>query len=257
MDRKKVIDLNCDLGEGQGLTGSEKDATLMKFVSSVNIACGYHAGDAETMERTVRLAKLAGVAIGAHPSYPDLEGFGRRELRMPADEIREIVRIQVSHLMSICTKQGVALAHVKPHGALYNTAAKDRAVASAIVDGVMDVDPALAIVGLSGGELVTVSEERGIRVLNEAFADRSYESDGSLTPRTVAGAVHSDSSTTAAQALRLVTEGIVKTRQGDEIRIAADTICIHGDGPNSIYIASAVKDALEKASVDIEAPTLS
>jgi UPF0271 protein len=236
------IDLNCDLGEGAG-----NDEALMPFITSANVACGLHAGDALTMTRTVRWAKQHGVAVGAHPGYADREHFGRRALNMPPDEIESLVRYQLGVLAAIASAEGVALTHVKPHGALYNQAATDRAVAQAIVDAVIGFDRALTRVGLAGSILVEVGLEAGLRVANEGFPDRAYNPDGTLMSRGLPGAVLESVDAVAANAVRLATQGIMFGTR----RIAVDTLCIHGDGPQAVGFARAVRAALVQHHVQL------
>ncbi|MDQ3169715.1 MAG: LamB/YcsF family protein [Acidobacteriota bacterium] len=229
-----TIDLNSDMGEGVG-----EDDALLAVVSSSNIACGMHAGDPSVMRRTVRAAKAAGVAIGAHPGFPDLEGFGRRDVQMPPAEIEDSVIYQVAALAGIAAAEGAALAHVKPHGALYNMAAKDAAMADAIARAIAQVDRVLVMVGLPGSALERAAAKAGLRFAAEGFADRAYETDGSLVSRAKPGALITDPALAAEGALRLVREGRVST------------ICIHSDTPHAAAIGAAVRRALEGAGVRV------
>ena len=238
-----TIDLNCDLGEGAG-----HDAGLMPLITSANIACGGHAGDKATMCTTVELAQKHGVAIGAHPSFADRENFGRRELVMSAEEIWAMVMIQIMALRAIAP-----LRHVKPHGALYNLAARDATVAGVVADAVLAVDKELILFALAGSELVNAGRARGLRVAEEVFADRTYQADGSLTPRSRPEAMIQDEGIMAAQALRMIHEGKVRSTDGVEVSIKADTICIHGDGPNAVTFAQRLKVELRKAGIEIKA----
>ena len=242
------VDLNCDLGEGY-----PNDAALMDYVSSVNIACGLHAGDDATMRATVRAAIEKGVAIGAHPSFPDRENFGRTAMRLSADEIREIVTKQIQRLKIICDAEGGKLTHVKPHGALYNQSAKDPAVADAIAQAVRDLDGDLVLFGLSGSASIDEAKRLGLRTASEAFADRTYERDGSLTPRTEPNALITDTRSAADQALRMVLSGNVITASGEPVAIDADTICIHGDGEHALEFAVAIHKKLTENGIRIGA----
>ena len=224
------IDLNCDLGEGAG-----HDVELMKLVTSANIACGAHAGDEATMRETVALAMKHGVAIGAHPGFADRENFGRRDLSLSAGEVEDLVAGQLVALRAIAS-----ITHVKPHGALYNLAACDAVVAGAIIEAIRAVDSGLVLFALQGSVLVRLGRERGLRVAEEVFADRTYRVDGSLTPRAEPGALITDEAECVAQALRLVTDG-------------ADTICLHGDGPHAVAFARRLRDELERTGVAVRA----
>lgn len=232
-----TIDLNADMGEGAGA-----DEALMDVVTSANVACGAHAGDEQTMRRTVRAAKAAGVVVGAHPGFPDREHFGRRELTMAPAEIEETVRTQIAALAAVARDEGVALAHVKAHGALYNMAARDIDMAAAIARAIAAVDPALVMVGLPGSALQRAAQAAGLRFAAEGFADRAYEPDGSLVARAKPGALITDPDHAAAGALRLAREGRVRT------------ICIHSDTPGAVDIARAVRRALDAAGVRVAAP---
>lgn len=249
MAQRIAIDFNCDLGEGCG-----DDAAILPFVSSASIACGLHAGDAETMWRTVALCREHGVAIGAHPSLDDREGFGRRELEIAPDRAGALVLYQVGALAAICRAQGARLAHVKPHGALYNRAARDPALAGAIARAVRDFDPALILFGLADSELTRAGEAAGLRVAHEVFAERRYEADGRLTPRTHSKAVIEDIDEALAQVRVMLREGAVIARGGERVPIRADTVCLHGDRPDAAAFARALRAALEADSVRVTAP---
>ncbi len=242
------IDLNCDLGEGY-----PNDAALMDYISSVNIACGFHAGDYATMRATVRAAMEKGVAIGAHPSFPDRENFGRTAMQLSTDEIREIVTEQIQRLKIICDAEGGKLTHVKPHGALYNQSAKDRAVADAIAHAVIDFDDDLVLFGLSGSASIDEAKRLGLRTASEAFADRTYERDGSLTPRTEPNALITDTRSAADQAVRMISSGNVIAVSGEPVAIDADTICIHGDGDHALEFAAAIHKKLNENGIRIGA----
>lgn len=241
--RMARIDLNCDLGEGAG-----HDAELMALVTSANIACGAHAGDEAIMRATVSLAQRHGVAIGAHPGFADRENFGRRELELPASAITELVRAQIEALRAIAPVR-----HVKPHGALYNLSARDDGVARAVAEAVRAVDPALVLMGLAGGALLRAGRACGLRVASEVFADRTYQPDGSLTPRTRAEALIADEDTAVAQVLRMVGEGRVRATDGTDIPVQADTVCLHGDGPHAVAFARRLNAELRRVGIDLRA----
>ena len=249
----KTIDLNCDMGESFGAWTMGEDADVLAHVSSANIACGFHAGDADTMRRTVELAVRAGVAIGAHVSLPDLQGFGRREMRVSADETYALTLYQIGALAGFARAAGTRLRHVKPHGALYNMAARDAALAAAIARAVRDFDAALILVGLAGSELPRAGERAGLAVAREAFADRRYESDGSLTPRREPDAVIEDVDAVVAQAIAIATRGAVTTRLGGTLSLRADTICVHGDRPDAGMFAQHLRTALDAAGIAVAA----
>jgi 5-oxoprolinase (ATP-hydrolysing) subunit A len=245
-----TIDLNCDMGESFGAWTMGQDADVLAHVSSANIACGFHAGDPATMRRTVEAAVAHGVAIGAHPSLPDLAGFGRREMRVSADETYAMTLYQIGALAAIARAAGAQLHHVKPHGALYNMAAKDRALADAIAGAVRDFDDKLILVGLAGSELPRAGETAGLAVAHEAFADRRYESDGSLMARSKAGAVIDDVETAVAQAVSIAARGEVEGANGT-LRVRADTICVHGDRTDAAAFARRLREALETAGIAV------
>ncbi len=242
----RSVDLNCDLGEGAG-----HDAELMPLVSSANIACGGHAGDEATMRATIRLALQHGVAVGAHPGYADRANFGRVELPLSVAEVRGLVLGQVQHLLAVALQCNARVRHVKPHGALYNLAARDPAVAHAVADGVYEADPRLLLVGRAGGALLEAGAACGLGTISEAFADRSYQADGSLTPRGQPGALLADEGAAAAQALRMVREGKVTASDGSDVPITADTICLHGDGAHAVAFATRLRAELERAGLEI------
>lgn len=240
------VDLNADLGEG-----APDDADLLALVSSANIACGWHAGDARLMQRTVAAALDRGVAIGAHPSYPDREHFGRREMQLKPDDVRADLIYQIGALAALVRAQGGALHHVKPHGALYNQAARDPVLADAIAAAVLDVDPSLALYGLAGSELLRAAVRAGLRPVAEVFADRGYRADGSLVPRSQPGALVDDVDEAVARTLRMVRDGTVQAVTGETVRLRADTVCLHGDGPHALAFARALRAALTAAGVDV------
>ena len=240
------IDLNCDLGEGAG-----HDAELMPLITSANIACGAHAGDDATMLATVTLALQHGVAIGAHPGFADRANFGRCELSLSSGEIHALVLRQVRALQAIARELGGQLAHVKPHGALYNLAARDAVTARAIAAAVHEIDPRLRLFGLAGSKLLEAGAAAGLVTVSEVFADRTYQPDGSLTPRDRPEALISDANSAVAQVLRLVREGKVRTTDGSDIAVRADTVCLHGDGPDAVAFARRVSAALLAAGVEL------
>ncbi len=238
------IDLNCDLGEGAG-----HDAELMAFITSANIACGGHAGDADSMRTAVALAVRHGVAVGAHPGLNDREGFGRREQPLTPAQAHELVAAQVRALQQIARDAGARLTHVKPHGALYNMAARDAALAQAVAAAVREADPQLVLVGLAGSRLPAAGRACGLRVAGEVFADRSYEPDGALTPRSRPGALVTDEAVAAARVLRMVRDGRVRAADGTDVPVQADTVCIHGDGPRAVATARRLHQELRRAGI--------
>lgn len=242
------VDLNADLGEG-----APDDAELLALVSSANIACGWHAGDARLMQATVAAALRHGVAIGAHPSYPDRENFGRSEMQLAPDAVRADLIYQIGALDALVRAAGGRLHHVKPHGALYNQAARDPDLADAIAAAVLDVNPALAVYGLAGGELLKAAERAGLRAVAEVFADRGYRADGSLVPRSQPGAFIEDTGTAVARTLRMVRDGVVQAVTGETVPMQAQTICLHGDGPHALAFARALNQALTQAGVQLRA----
>jgi UPF0271 protein len=242
------MDLNCDLGESFGLYRLGNDETLLSIVTSANIACGLHAGDPLVMQRTVRMAVSKGVAIGAHPGYPDLQGFGRREMNLSAEEVEAFVLYQIGALMGFIRAEGGELVHVKPHGALYNQAAKDRVLARAIVQAVKRFSRQLIVVGLAGSVLVEEAREAGLPASAEGFPDRAYNPDGTLKPRREPGAVLETVDAVCQQAIRLATRGAGDGAQ----RVPVDTLCIHGDGAHAVEFATAVRNALQKAGISLQ-----
>jgi UPF0271 protein len=243
-----TIDLNCDVGEGCGA-----DEALMPLVSSANVACGGHAGDEASMRETVRLARRHGVAVGAHPSYPDRAGFGRERLPRSGAEVRADVVAQVRALAAICRAEDVPLVHVKPHGALYNAAAEDEALARAVAEAVRDVDPGLVLVCLAGSPMVRVARGLGLTCAEEAFADRGYTSRGTLVPRGEPGALVQDPEVVAARASRMARERTVVAVDGTTVPVAADTLCLHGDTPGAATLAAAVRARLAGDGVRVRA----
>lgn len=247
----KSLDLNCDMGESYGAWPMGNDAAILPLVSSANIACGFHGGDPGTMRKTVQEALANDVALGAHPSLPDLAGFGRRVMQITPQEAYDMVVYQVGALAGVAASQGARLHHVKAHGALYNMAAKDGALARAICTAVRDVDDELVLYGLAGSLLVSEGQAAGLKVAQEVFADRSYQDDGSLTPRTQPGAMITDADRAVAQVLRMVQEGSVVSVSGKVVPLQADTLCIHGDQPDALLFAGAIRAALQDAGIAV------
>jgi UPF0271 protein len=245
------IDLNCDCGESFGPWQMGDDPALLPHVTSANIACGAHAGDPTTMRRTVRLARDLGVGVGAHPGFPDLQGFGRRVLDMTPAEIADSVVAQIGALYAIARAEGVELTHVKPHGALYTYAATMPAAAEAIAQAVASFSHDLILVGLAGSALVTAGRAAGLRVAREAFADRTYEADGSLRNRRLPGAVIHDDRRALAQAIAIVMERSAQTHEGGYVSLEADTICLHGDTPGAAARAALLRRELEAAGIAV------
>lgn len=237
------------MGEGCG-----NDAELMKYISSTNIACGFHAGDADTMKRTLELAIENNIAIGAHPGYRDRENFGRTNMELSTKEVYEIVTEQIAALNDVAKPCGTQLAHVKPHGALYNQAARDAELAASIAEAVRDFDSELILYGLSGSVSISEAKKYNLKTANEVFADRTYQNDGSLTPRTQSNALIDDLEQSATQVLDMVKYGRVRTVDAVMIKVAADTVCIHGDGANAVEIARSIRRRLEAENVEIVAP---
>ena len=243
----KQIDLNCDMGEGM-----DNDAMLMPLISSANIACGYHAGDDSIMRATVALAKQSGVSIGAHPGFSDKENFGRTEMQLSENELYQLVWDQINLLQTITKELDTQLHHVKPHGALYNMAARDASMARVIAQAVKDVDAALIFYGLSGSYLISEAQALGLRTASEVFADRTYQENGSLTPRSQANALIHDQSISLKQVLLMIQEQSVTAVSGKTVSLTAETICIHGDGPHALSFAQQINSALHNASIKIQ-----
>ena len=266
------IDINCDMGEGFGAYSFGNDGELLPYVSSVNIACGFHASDPVIMGRAVAAAKAAGAGIGAHPGLPDLQGFGRRAMAISPAEARAFTLYQLGALDAFCRSGGAApgafcrasgaapgahcrkesaLRHVKPHGALYNMAAADKTLAEAICDAIASFDETLILLGLAGSELLAAAAKKGLRAASEVFADRAYEEDGSLRARGLPGAMIEDAGEAAARALRMASEGLVRAASGKDIAVRADSICVHGDGPRAPEFARAIRAALQAAGIQV------
>ncbi|WP_207534335.1 LamB/YcsF family protein [Desertivirga arenae] len=246
-----IIDINCDLGEGFGNYRMPNDIILFDYISSANIACGFHAGDPGVMEQSVKLAVEKGVAIGAHPGLPDLQGFGRREMKISAREAYQITIYQIGALYAFVRAAGAKLHHVKPHGALYNMAAKDSQLAEALAQAVQDFDPSLTFYALSGSEMITASSKLGLKTASEVFADRTYQNDGTLTPRSKPNALIKDQEQSISQVLQMVKEQQVYSVEGKAVKLKADTLCIHGDGTHAVDFAKLIHERLVNTGVQI------
>ncbi len=242
-----ITDINCDMGEGM-----DNDALLMPFISSANIACGYHAGDEFIMKKTIELALLNHVSIGAHPGFADKAGFGRKEMQLSSEEIYDQVTQQVYLLQKIAASLGTKLKHVKPHGALYNMSVKDASLAANIAKAVYDVDPNLVLFGLSGSYSIIEARNNRLRTASEVFADRTYCDDGSLTPRSEPNAMIESVEVSIQQVTQMVMQQVVISNSGKEIPIVAETICIHGDGENALLFAENIYHSLQKNSIAIQ-----
>ena len=247
------VDLNSDVGESFGAYTIGQDPILLTHITSANVACGFHAGDPGVMRATVALAKQHGIAVGAHPGFPDLVGFGRRELHATPREVEDFVVYQVGALVAIAAAQGMRLQHVKPHGALFNMAVHDSALADAIARGTAAVDRSLIFFGLPGSELIAAGRRAGLRTASEVFADRAYEPDGTLVSRRKAGAVIHDPAAVVERVVRMATDRTVVAVDGSVIRLELDTICVHGDTPGAAELAARIRGALTDAGVDVRA----
>ncbi len=247
------IDLNGDVGESYGVYTLGHDERIIPSLSSVNVACGFHAGDPAVMRRTVRLALEHGVVVGAHPGFPDLVGFGRRSLGASASEVEDLVLYQVGALAGIVAAEGGRLAHVKPHGALYNMAAADRVRADAVARAVASFDRQLILFGLAGSHLLDAGRDVGLRVAAEVFADRAYDAEGCLVERSVVGAVIDDPAAVVARATEMVLDGRVTALTGETIHLTPDTLCVHGDTLGAVNLAAGIRTRLEASGVSVEA----
>jgi UPF0271 protein len=246
------IDLNADVGE-RSAGGPQGDGPLLRYVTSANIACGFHAGGPSVMRQTVDLAAGLGVAVGAHPGFPDIEGFGRRELTVSPQDVEDFVVYQVGALAAIAAAQGVRLQHVKPHGALFNMAARDPALADAVARAAKVVDPALILFGLPGSALVLAGERAGLRVAREGFADRAYQRDGTLVPRSREGSVITDQEAVVRRAVRFARDQRVECIDGIDIHVPVETLCVHGDTPGAADLAARIRGALAGQGIDVRA----
>ena len=245
------IDINCDIGESFGSYRLGRDEEVLDYITSANIACGFHAGDPGTMRKTVLLALQKNVGIGAHPGFQDLIGFGRREIKVSPIEAYELVVYQIGALAAFVHAEGGKLQHVKPHGALFNMAAKNAELAAAIAEAVYKVNPELILFGLSGSELVKAGKQLGLRTANEVFSDRTYQHDGSLTPRSEALSLIKDQETAISQVVSIVKEGKVTSIQGTDVHLKANTICIHGDGETALEFAKNMMHTLTVQGIRI------
>ena len=247
------IDLNCDLGESFGAYTIGMDSAVIPYITSANVACGYHAGDPLVMQKTVAACKASGVHIGAHPGYPYLMGFGQRNITATPAEIKAYVQYQVGALSAFCAAAGVPLCHVKPHGAMYNMAAKDEALARAICEGILEVNPALTLLALSGSAMVRAARELGLGVKSEVFADRGYQADGTLVPRGRPGAMITDEDEAIARVIRMAKEGVVRSVDGMDVPLVADSVCVHGDGEKALAFVRRIRAALTDAGIEVRA----
>ena len=250
------VDLNCDMGESSRLNAYslEKDLAIMQYVSSVNLACGYHAGDSHTMHRLVEAALERNIAVGAHPSFPDRDNFGRTAMQLSPGSVYDIMLYQIGALQAFLQVYHARLHHIKPHGALYNMAAKDRTLANAICQAIKDYDDKLFVYALAGSELSQAAGDHGLQAIEEAFADRTYQQDGTLTPRTEPGALIEDTGACLRQVLQLLEQGTVYTKDNVIIALKADTVCIHGDGAHAEAFAAAIFQSLKQHHVIIRQP---
>ncbi|MBN2897316.1 MAG: LamB/YcsF family protein [Clostridia bacterium] len=247
------IDLNSDLGESFGSYKIGMDDAIIRLVSSVNIACGWHAGDANVMADTVKKAIESNVGIGCHPGFPDLMGFGRRVMAVSPKELKNYVKYQIGALNAFVTSEGGRLQHVKPHGAMYNMAAKDKAMADAIAEAIYEVDPSLILMGLSGSQLLESGKAMGLKTASEVFADRAYQRDGSLVPRSQEGAVIHDKEQAVSQVVQMIKDGTVTAITGETIAIEAESICVHGDNEKALEFVELIHRRLEAEKIEIGA----
>jgi len=245
------IDLNCDLGESFGAYTIGMDEAVIPYITSANIACGYHAGDPLVMEKTVALCKRYGVSVGAHPGLPDLIGFGRRRMDVTPGEAKAYVQYQLGALKAFCDGAGIPLRHVKAHGALYNMAAKDPGLAHAICAAIQAVDPNLILLALSGSEMIRAAAEMGLSSASEVFADRAYQRDGSLVPRRQIGAMIEDEETAVSRVVRMASEGRVTAIDGTEIPIQAQSVCVHGDGPQALAFVQKIRRRMASSGIEV------
>ncbi|TDM01150.1 LamB/YcsF family protein [Macrococcus hajekii] len=245
------IDLNADLGESFGNYTIGNDAAIIPLITSANIACGMHAGDFNVMEETIKLCKTQNIGIGAHPGYNDLMGFGRRKVDMPYDEVEALITYQVGAIQAFCKRHDVKLNHVKPHGALYNATFQDEQLAECIVSALYKLDPELKVMGIAGGHLVHAAEAKGMTAIHEVFADRNYEADGTLVSRSESDALIHDADEATAHILRMINDGVVKAKDGTLVPIKADSICVHGDGPEALQFVESIRKALQAQHIEL------
>ncbi|MDR3185429.1 MAG: LamB/YcsF family protein [Christensenellaceae bacterium] len=245
------VDLNCDLGESFGVYTLGTDEELVGYITSANVACGYHAADPCVMSKTVSICKKANIAVGGHPGFPDLLGFGRRNMDVTPSEMKAYVQYQTGAILAFCMSYGIKLQHIKPHGAMYNMAAKDIELARAICTGIKEIDPDIILLGLSGSCMLTQASELGLRVAKEVFADRGYEDDGSLVKRGKAGALITDDEKVILRVIRMIKEKKVTTVNGKDINIEADSICVHGDGAHALDFVKKINASLKKSNISL------
>ena len=245
------VDINCDMGESFGVYRLGFDEEMMSHITSANIACGYHAGDPIVMERTIALAKNHGVSVGAHPGFPDLVGFGRRNMELTPQEVRNDIIYQAGALAAFAQIEGVSLQHVKPHGQLYNLAAKDKPMTEAICDAISALGKNLILVALSGSQMAEIATKSGLKVAREAFADRAYHRDGSLVSRKREGSVIDDPERVAERVIQMVQEGKVQSIEGDLIDLEVDSVCVHGDTPGAVQLAQTIRRKLQEAGISV------
>jgi UPF0271 protein len=250
----KAIDLNCDMGESFGAWKMGDDRGIMPLISSANVAAGFHAGDPSTIRATVALAVEHGVAVGAHPSLPDLQGFGRRAMKVSAQEVYDLVLYQAGAIEAFARAAGTKLHHVKIHGMLYNMAAKDAELSDAIARAVRDFGGDVILYGLSGSAMMDAAKRVGVRAVGEVFGDRSYQADGTLTPRGQPGAMITDAAASVAQVLMMVEQGKLRAQSGVEVPVDAGTLCLHGDQPDAVPFAKALREALAARGIEVRAP---
>lgn len=248
-----TIDMNCDLGESFGAYTIGSDQEILPFITSANLACGFHASDPLIMARTVAECKKNNVAIGAHPGYPDLQGFGRRNMVIPANEVKAMVMYQIGALNAFVKANGLTMQHVKPHGALYNMAAKDYALARAVCEAIAEIDPSLILMAQAGSQMQKAAEETGLQMAREIFADRAYEEDGSLVARSKPGAMITDEDEAIRRVISMVTEGKVTAITGKEIPIQADSVCVHGDGAKALLFVNRLRAAFAEQGIQVRA----
>ena len=253
MNQPYSVDLNCDMGESFGAYSLGHDEAILPFVTSANIACGFHAADPTIMKRTVRLALQHQVAIGAHPGLPDLVGFGRREMAVSAEEAFDMTVYQIGALQPFVRAEGGTLHHVNPHGALYNMAAVNPALAEAIAEAVYRVHPEACLYGLAGSALINAGQKLGLATAHEVFADRTYQPNGTLTPRRQPNALITDATAAINQVVRMVKQGQVRALSGEDVAIQADTVCIHGDGAHALEFAQQIRARLQQEGISVQA----
>ena len=250
----KTIDINCDMGESYGAWKMGNDAEVMQFITSANIACGFHGGDPATIRQTVKLALDHGVAIGAHPSLPDLQGFGRRVMKISPQDMYDLVVYQAGAVEAFARAAGARLHHVKCHGALYNMAANDEGLSQAMARAVKDLGGSVILYALSGSKSLSIAKTAGVHVAGEVFADRGYADDGTLTPRGKPGAMIEDANVAAERALAMVEKGYVTALSGKPVPVSADTLCLHGDQPGAVAFAKAIRKAFSEHGITVAAP---